>query len=605
MAVLLKALRRAAATALLNSIYTKSSRYYFYFSQVNAFDVDAPVEADKLDFVNETRNNIFAAKEVLPSDASFVIPRIDYASGTSYVAYNTRTGVGDYVYNPANFSIYLCVRSNTTPSTIEPAHTNLSPSTLGDGYGWRYIYTVPLALRDRFLTAEWIPVSNVLNESFFSNGGIDSVSIIDSGEGYDPETTSIVVLGTQNKGHGAVIEPVVQDGKIVSVIVHEPGYGYVSPTITVLSPSATRQAILSPNLSKGDIRSSQALIQTLTVPGTLESVEVVSAGSGYTSNTTMTVQGDGSGATVSFTRNTTTGAITGVIVTNRGEGYTWAKLVVSDTPVVGGSGFEAHVNLSPIAGFGKDPVSDLNATAIMIYHNLSREKSEGISLENQIRQYGIIVNPKTTSSDSYPKNQITKTNFVTTIPLTSASSYPVGTVVYNEFPTTPSSQSFTVDEQIIGTRYAGLRLVANTPGWQITSGSRYYKNANTSFVADYANYALSADRQFVSACYVLRTTSPSFFDINIFTVGKVLTNAGSRYVIVGTSSETILVSSLDGGVLETGDVLTDSLNNTLTPQTIESPILDKKSGSIITIETSDPISYGQSQSVSFRTVIEF
>lgn len=590
---------------MLNSIYNKSSRYYFYFAQINDFDVDAPAEGDTLDYENETRNQIFAAKEVLPSDASFIIPRIDYESGTTYVAYNSRTSVGDYVYNPTNYSIYICMKPGAGASTVEPAHTNINPMTLGDGYVWRYVYTIPLAYRDRFLTAEWIPVSNVLSESFFANGGIDSVSIIDAGEGYDPNTTSIVVTGSQNKGHGAVFEPVIADGKVVSVIIHEPGYGYISPTISVISPTATRPAVLSPNTSKGDVRSTQALIQTLTQPGTVESVEILTGGTGYTVNAAMSIVGDGTGATVSFVRNTTTGAITSVSVTARGEDYTWANLVITDTPIVGGTGFTSHINLSPILGFGRNPVKDLNATRIMVYHNLSRESIEGIPLENQIRQYGILLNPKTTDQSSYPRYQITKTNFISKIPLLSAADFPVGTVVYNEFPTTVNSQSFVVEEQIIGGTFAGLRLRTQTAGAQILSGARYYKDALTSFVADYADYALAANRQFVSACYVLRTVSPAFFDINIFTVGKILTNAGNRFVIIGTSSETVLVTSIDGGELVTGDVLADSSSNILTPQTIEPPMLDKKMGDIITIERSPAISYGQMQTVSFRTIIEF
>lgn len=605
MAISLDAFNRSAAAAFLQSIYNKSSRYYFFFSQPNEFDVGSPLEAPTLDYINKTRNNIFAAKEVLPSDACFIVPRVDYVSGVVYEPYNTRTGAMSYVYNSANFSIYICVKQGSGVSTVEPSHSTLSPATLGDGYTWRHVYTIPLSLRDRFLTAEWVPVSNVLSESFFSNGGIDSISIIDSGLGYLSESTSIVVTGSNGQGHGAVLEPVVADGKIVSVIIHEPGYGYITPTVTIISPSATRTAIISPNISKGDIRSSQALIQTLAQAGTIESIDVLAGGTGYTSNTTMSIVGDGSGATVSFVRNITTGSITSVAVTNRGSGYTWARLVITDTPVIGGVGFSSHISLSPINGFGRDPVSDLNAKSLMVYQNLSREKIEGVSLENQVRQYGIIVNPKTTSGGSYPRNQVTKDNFVSSVPLDSISNFSVGVVLHNEFPTTATTKSFVVEEQIVGYTQAGVRVRALVSGDQFVSGARYYKDATVSLLADYATYALTADRQFVSACYTLKTTSPSFFDINIFTVGAILTNAGNRFVVIGATSTTILVSSIDGGVLVTGDTLVDGSSNILTPQTISDPLLDKLSGDILTIEKSDPITHGQMQSVSFRTIIEF
>lgn len=605
MAIQLNALKRSAALSLLNGIYAKTLHLYFFFGQINDFDADSVSESQSLDYINQTKNNIFAIKEVLPSDACFVVPRIDYQSNTEYKQYDTITNDGDYVYNSSNFSVYICSKKGTGNSTVEPSHTTVSPVTLSDGYTWRYIYTIPLALRDRFLTPEWIPVSNSLTENYFSNGGIDSVSIIDAGEGYAQETTSIVVIGSNNRGHGAILEPVVQDGKITSIIIHDGGYGYISPKIIISSPSATRQAVLSATLSKGNIRSSQALIQTLSVPGTVETVTITSGGTGYTSNLILSVEGDGSGATVTYQRNNTTGEVTDIQVSNKGEGYTWAKIIATDTPVIGGSGLETHINLSPIQGFGKDALNDLNAQTIMVYQNLSREKILGLSLENSIHQYGIIVNPKTTTNSQYPKSQITKTNYIVSIPLTQISNYPIGTIVYNEFPTTATTKQFIVEEQIIGSKKAGIRVRALNDGI-ITSGSRYYINSTVSFVADYADYSLSADRQFISGCYSLTTTLPSLFNINIFSVGKILTNSGNRYIIVATSSELILVSSIDGGTIETGDTLIDDSSNILTPEAITNPVFDKKTGMIISIERSDsPIVYGQQQSVSFRTIIKF
>lgn len=597
------ALKRAVAGSFLDGIYNKTSRLYFFFGQTTE-PIDL-VEEDSVDYINHTKNNIFAIKEVLPSDVSFVITRKNYVPDIEYNPYNGESGEGDYVYNPNNFSVYICVKRGEGNSTVEPNHLTTVPMTLGDGYTWRYIYTIPLAMRDRFLTSDWIPVSNSLSENYFSNGGIDSVSIIDSGADYDANTTSIVVVGASNKGHGAILEPVVSEGKIVSVIIHDPGYGYISPTIVVSSPVATREAKITANISKGDIRSSQALIQTLAVPGTIERIDILDGGEGYTEDVTIGLRGDGSGATISFVRNSTTGAIESILVLDRGENYTWAELVVEDTPLVGGSGLVADIILSPLQGFGRDAVSDLNATSIMIYQNLSREKIEGLTLENKLYQFGIISGPKSTTNSISPKSQVTKNNYTTSIPFNQISQYSPGTLVYNEFPVTANTKEFIVEEQIVGVRSAGIRLRALNSG-RISSGVRYFKDSTTSFVADYLDYSLSTDRQFVSACFVLRTTSPNFFDTNTFSVGKELSSGGHKYIIVASSSDTILVSSVDGGNLITGDVLQDEASNTLTPESIDSPVFDKKTGRLITIELSDvPITYGQSQSVSFRTVVEF
>jgi hypothetical protein len=606
MAILLKSLRRIAAQSFLNSILNKTGRMYFFFAQPNEFDEEAPTEDDTVEYENGTKSAIFALKEVLPFDASFVVPRVNYQPNISYTPYNSKEKEGDYVYNQNNFSVYICTKAGSNVSTVQPSQTDLDPLTLSDGYEWRYIYTIPLAMRDRFLTSDWIPVTNVLTESFFSNGGIESVSILDSGEGYQAGSTSIVVVGESNRGHGALIEPVIDEGKIVSVIVHEAGYGYVSPTLIVTSPTATRQAVLSASFTKGDIRSSQALIQAYSVPGTIESVELISGGSGYTNATNISLVGDGSGAEISFNRNTTTGEITDIQIINRGQGYSWAKLVISDTPTVGGSGAEARLNLSPANGFGRNPVKDLGARSIMVYHNLSREVLSGIQLENQIRQYGIISAPKSTDNAVYLKDQVTKTNFTSSVPFSDVGLYPAGTILYNEFPLTSTTKSFVVDSQIISNQSAGIRIRALNLNDRIVSGATYYKNETTFFEASFDEYSMSIDKPFVSACYTIRVESPLSFDINTFTVGKVLKLGDKRFVVVGSSASTMLLSSIDGSKLQVGDELVDDSANTLTVDSVELPIYDKTTGDIITIEKpNSPLTFGPAQSVSFRTIIEF
>lgn len=597
-------LKRALAQSFLNGVLTKQSRLYFYFGQITPLGSDSAVASDNRDYINQTKNNIVAIKEVLPSDACFVVPRVNYEAGITYKRWNTKGDPWDYVYNPNNFSIYICVDVGPGASVNAPTQNTIEPVTLADGYTWRYIYTVPLALRDRFLTPQNIPVSNSLSEGYFSNGGISSVSILGQGEGYSKNNTSLIVSGIGGKGQGAILEPVIEDGKIVSVIIHQQGYGYVSPTITIVSTGQTKDAVITASGSKGDIRSVASVVQTLSVPGTIESVDLISGGVNYTNSLSLSVVGDGTGATVSYEKNPTTGEVTKISLTNRGQGYTWAKIVATDIEF-GGTGIDTHLNLSPILGFGRDVIEDLNASKVMVFQTLSREKIHGLAIENSVYQYGLISEPKSTASSTQPSSFVTRDNFVTTIPLSAVSLYPIGTVITNEVPVTANTSYFVVEEIIIGPKSAGIRLRA-TNGGTITSGSRYYKTNSISFVADYSNYLLSTDKQFVSACYLLEATFPNVFDINTFTVGETLTHSNKRYIIVAISTDKMLVSSIDGGVLIDGNILQDSDTNTIQPDKITKPSFDKKTGSLLTIEKSPtPIIYSQTQSVSFRTLIEF
>lgn len=602
MASITNQLNRELSLSLLSSIRNKQTRLYLYFGQPNQV-VNTLVPGSQ-EYISNTRNNIIAAKEVLPSNACLVIPRKDYLENIEYKKWNSYGRVFDYVYNTSNFSIYICTQEGSGLSTIIPTHTTATSEVYSDGYAWQYIYTIPLPLRDMFLTSDWIPVSNALGESYFSDGGIISVSILDGGEGYLKDNTSLIVTGQGAKGGGAIVEPIIENGSIVNVIIHNPGYGYISPLIEVVtSGTPTRPAVIKPNMSKGDIRSRTSLIQILAVPGTIESIDVLDGGSGYTENVQVVLDGDGKDGQISFTRNATTGSISDITLVNKGTGYTWAKLIVTDTEF-GGSGLEVEINLSPIMGFGRNPVSDLGASDIMIFQTLSRERTYGLKLDNSIYQYGIISNPKTTDNYDYPSTRVNAGNYITTLPLDQIVNYSIGDIITNEFPVTSNTKNFLLEEKVIGKTRGSIRLRA-TNGGNIVAGVRYYKDATLSFIADYGNYNQVPTNQYITACYFGQATSPATFDINIFTVGKVLKLNNRRFVIVAISTQEILLSSIDGGVLADNSVLVDSDSNSITIDTVTKPVLDKRTGEILTIENvTKPISYSDVQSVSFRTVIK-
>ena len=63
-----------------------------------------------------------------------------------------------------------------------------------------------------------------------------SVSIANQGSGYTSGKTTITIIGD---GIGAVLTPVIVDGKIVSINIDEPGSGYTSPPMLVINGDGT------------------------------------------------------------------------------------------------------------------------------------------------------------------------------------------------------------------------------------------------------------------------------------------------------------------------------------------------------------------------------
>ena len=84
-----------------------------------------------------------------------------------------------------DYNVYKCLdNNNNAQSTAKPLGTSVDPVTSSDGYIWKYMYTVPINLRNKFLSETHIPVMSALTNQFYSNGSVDSIIINNKGTGY-------------------------------------------------------------------------------------------------------------------------------------------------------------------------------------------------------------------------------------------------------------------------------------------------------------------------------------------------------------------------------------------------------------------------------------
>lgn len=136
----------------------------------------------------------------------------------------------------------------------------------------------------------------------------------------------------------------------------------------------------------GATGSLQATVSAAATDRAIEHIKVTAAGSGY-STATVSITGDGSGATATATISS--GQVTAITLTNRGTGYTSATVTVSGD----GSGAIAEAVISPKWGHGYDPVNELAANSIMVVAEFDGSENGVISVENDYRQFGLVVNP--------------------------------------------------------------------------------------------------------------------------------------------------------------------------------------------------------------------
>jgi len=129
-------------------------------------------------------------------------------------------------------------------------------------------------------------------------------------------------------------------------------------------------------------------VQNNAVDGAIYNMKITTAGTGYTSAPTLTIVGDGTGATATAT--VAGGAITGITMTAVGSGYTHATVTVT-----GGSGSNGAIRpvIGPIGGFGADPTNDLRAHYVTINTVFTGDESGTIPDSNDFRQIAVVKNP--------------------------------------------------------------------------------------------------------------------------------------------------------------------------------------------------------------------
>ena len=189
----------------------------------------------------------------------------------------------------------------------------------------------------------------------------------------------------------ASLTPIIVGGQITGVTINKPGIGYTNANIEIFSSSGTAStgtgAVITPNFSVGNINTLQADIELDAAQGSIEVIKVVDAGSGYGS-ADVQILGDGQGATAVAVISA--GQLSEIIVTNPGLGYTWTDVVITGV----GTGATARAIMSPIKGHGSNAIDELNANSLMFYSSISRDKNQGIEVDNDYRKAGLLKNIK-------------------------------------------------------------------------------------------------------------------------------------------------------------------------------------------------------------------
>lgn len=345
--------------SILDSVYQEVTSgtgiYHHFFGRENTWvdelgpfipsnTTDEPLPPENnLKYELSVRRDILTTKKILPSDISYVVNRFDWVSGSVYdmyddaysdsnPAYSGATSLEDsrcnfYVLTP-QYNVYKCIwNNNNAASTQMPTGNSPDVFSTSDGYKWKFMYPIPVSLRNRFLTNTLMPVSNSLKAKFYSTGEITNITINNPGEGYHSGTTTAAITGD---GYKEANPYIITD---ITPVIN--GSGYLStPDVTISDPF-----IADDWLSAGTTAIGSYIKYLGNFYLVLSGVTLGVTGPTHTSGTAT--NGDCSlkyvGTTATATANLVGTAVATIDIDDPGYGYSELPTVTLDAAPVGGT----------------------------------------------------------------------------------------------------------------------------------------------------------------------------------------------------------------------------------------------------------------------------
>ena len=273
-AIITDQIRILNAGNFIAGVSNASNSYYSFIGLPNPadyqtdWDSDPPAPKDNFDQENDYWDTMIALKKINTADARQVIPKLTWSSGTTYDMYrhdysrsNTAPVSGatnlysaNFVVLNSDFRVYACLQNGTDPdntegrpSLDEPTFTDLEPrsaGTSGDGYIWKYLYTIKPSEVVRFestdfmtVPADWLTsAENAAVRDNAVDGGIKIVTITNKGVGLG--TANSVYTSVPIKGDGTGAEcTIVIDGnqQVSSITVSNQGSGYTYGNVDLVA----------------------------------------------------------------------------------------------------------------------------------------------------------------------------------------------------------------------------------------------------------------------------------------------------------------------------------------------------------------------------------
>ena len=278
-AIITDQIRILNAKNFVAGVSTSTNSYYSFVgltdpTQIQTdWDDDPPSPIDNFTNHNDFWDTAIALKKINATDVKQVVKKNSWTSGTTYDYYRADYSItnppkhaqgtslysSNYFVLNSDFRVYICLKNGTSPeqpdgkpSLDEPTFTDLEPKsagTSGDGYIWKYLYTIKPSELVKFDSTEYMPVpsdwaTGADNSAVRDNavdGGLKVVVIQNRGVGLGTANRTYTRVPIKGDGSGAECTVVVNaDQQIGSVDITNQGSGYTFGTVDIVAGGLPR-----------------------------------------------------------------------------------------------------------------------------------------------------------------------------------------------------------------------------------------------------------------------------------------------------------------------------------------------------------------------------
>ncbi len=274
-AVVTDQFRISNAGNFVDSVLDTNNAYYVFlglsnpttpnpgFGRTDTWNALPPNPIDNLNHEWNYGDTSLFGKKINGANVRRVVKKVEWKTNTAYDMYrqdysihnpspiskSSRLYDSNYFVVNSEYNVYICINNGssgsgdslvTTKSKDEPTFTDLEPSaagTSGDGYVWKYLFSITPSDIVKFDSTEYIVVPNnwvtttdtiiqnvrEAGDSTINFNQIKTVYIKNAGDGYSNDTYSCDILGD---GTGGKVSVTISEGRVTSTVVTAGGSGY-------------------------------------------------------------------------------------------------------------------------------------------------------------------------------------------------------------------------------------------------------------------------------------------------------------------------------------------------------------------------------------------